>query len=465
MRICIICEGSYPYVPGGVSNWVRMLIEKFSDIEFSIIAITTTEEEMPVYKCAVPDNVKEIRTVYIGDVRFNPAEKRVRPSKEEYTSLTALVRGGMDEKAWAGIRKLAKRHSGHISGLLMSRAFFDVCRDEYVRMNSSQVFSQYLWNMRGMCFPVLYLLSVDYLQADLYHSVSAGYAGIVGACLSMETGTPFLLSEHGIYTREREEDIIRSSWVEACFKDRWISFFQDLSKAAYGQADAVTTLFEQNRKAQLELGCPEEKLHIIPNGTCVDNAPGTDKPEKPLTLGAVVRVVPIKDIKTMLLAFDEVRQSFPDATLKIMGSIEEDPLYYRECLEFLEDLEISGVEFTGHVNVKEYLKNIDILLLSSISEGQPLAVLEGMAAGIPFVTTDVGDCRDLIEGGSDIGPAGFVVPVMDSRAFADAVKKLAVDQALRKAMGRNGRERVKERYNIEDMFRSFRDLYNKLGGE
>ena len=57
------------------------------------------------------------------------------------------------------------------------------------------------------------------------------------------------------------------------------------------------------------------------------------------------------------------------------------------------------------MNVRSYLEKIDFTLLTSISEGQPLAVLEAMAAGRPAVTTDVGSCQELIMGpGDDFGP-------------------------------------------------------------
>ena len=70
-----------------------------------------------------------------------------------------------------------------------------------------------MWNLRGIYFPLMYILSGEIPQADLYHAVSTGYAGIMGSCASYVGKKPFLLTEHGIYTREREEDIIRSQWV------------------------------------------------------------------------------------------------------------------------------------------------------------------------------------------------------------------------------------------------------------
>ena len=63
MRVCLICEGCYPYIPGGVSSWVQMLCTQFSDVEFVIWSIATNREEMSEVRYEMPENIKELRTV------------------------------------------------------------------------------------------------------------------------------------------------------------------------------------------------------------------------------------------------------------------------------------------------------------------------------------------------------------------------------------------------------------------
>ncbi len=77
---------------------------------------------------------------------------------------------------------------------------------------------------------------------------------------------PVLLTEHGIYTREREEEIIRAEWVVPSFKNRWIRFFYMLSEEIYRRAYRVTSLFTNARRTQIEMGCAAEKCIVIPNG-------------------------------------------------------------------------------------------------------------------------------------------------------------------------------------------------------
>lgn len=76
MRVCLICEGSYPYIPGGVSSWIQMLCTQFKDIEFVIWAIATTKEEMSTYAYTLPENVTEVHTIYLGDETFKKHEKK-----------------------------------------------------------------------------------------------------------------------------------------------------------------------------------------------------------------------------------------------------------------------------------------------------------------------------------------------------------------------------------------------------
>lgn len=467
MRVCLICEGSYPYVPGGVSSWVQMLCSQFKDVEFAIWAIATTREEMSEYAYRIPDNVREIQTVYLGDAVWGKSGRKIRLTRNEKETLKGLLSGSVDTINWTGVLELAKRHHQHMSDLLMSESFFDVCMEEYRRQNSKKVFLHFLWNFRGIYFPLMYILSKDIPRADIYHAVSAGYAGILGSCTSYIEGVPLLLSEHGIYTREREEDIIRSNWVAGEFKELWIDFFKKLSFIAYQQAGVVTTLFESNRSLQIELNCPPEKIAIIPNGVNAGDFASCRKKKKTgaVTLGAVLRVVPIKDVKTMLLAFDIVKRTVPETRLKIMGNCTEDPVYYQECVELLTELGTEDVEFLGQVNIKEHLPEVELLLLSSISEGQPLAILEGMAAEIPFVATNVGDCRALLEGEREddrFGPAGLVVPVMDSEAMAQAILRFIRNPGLMTSMGQAGRKRVEAYYSREGMLDAFRNIYNHL---
>ena len=165
----------------------------------------------------------------------------------------------------------------------------------------------------------------------------------------------------------------------------------------------------------------------------------------------------------MINAFALVRARRPDAALYLIGPTDEDPEYYQECLELMANLGLEGIEFTGRVDVAQWYGRLDLVLLSSISEGQPLSVLEAMASRRAVLTTDVGSCRELIEGAGDgFGPAGEVVPVMSPGPMAEAIVRLGSDRSLLRQMGENGHARVSALYREEDLLATYRGLYGEV---
>jgi glycosyltransferase involved in cell wall biosynthesis len=120
------------------------------------------------------------------------------------------------------------------------------------------------------------------------------------------------------------------------------------------------------------------------------------------------------------------------------------------------------------VQVDEWLPKLDLHVLTSISESQPLAILEASAFGLPTVSSDVGACREMLEGrpGKDalLGPSGLVTPVASPEATAAAIVTLAGDPRRHAAMALAGRRRVDAFYRIEDFFAAYRRLYGELSG-
>jgi glycosyltransferase involved in cell wall biosynthesis len=318
--------------------------------------------------------------------------------------------------------------------------------------------------MRSIYLPMFLTLKMNLPKADLYHCVATGYAGLLGAMAKHRYGGKLLISEHGIYTREREEELIKATWVKNEYKNIWISQFQKMSHVAYERADLVTSLYEHARELQIELGCPEEKTIVTPNGIDIErfnNIPGKlPEDEEMINIGAVLRVTPIKDVKTMIQAFAFAKQRVPNLKLWIMGPYEEDPDYAQECFDLVDAQHIRDVVFTGMINVTEYLGRMDLTILTSISEGQPLTILESFAAHLPVIATDVGNCRELIYGTQDdFGTAGILTHIMNLEEIANAMVELAKSPRMRKQMGENGYRRVNNGYSIKEMRRRYREIY------
>ncbi|KQL45659.1 glycosyl transferase [Brevibacillus choshinensis] len=470
MKICLIAEGSYPYITGGVSSWIHSLIKGMPEHEFILYAIGAQEKNKGKFVYDLPVNVVEIKEVFLDAYIREEAVpgKRLALTDEEQLALLSLLEGS--DVNWGDFfSMLVKGRLPSVGDFLTSKDFFDIvnrlCEQKYPQIP----FTEMIWMIRSMILPLCLIIEEGMPEADLYHSVCTGYGGVAGALGKHLYAKPFVLTEHGIYTREREEEIIKASWIKGHFKDIWIDYFHNLSQCAYSYADRVITLFGRNKDIQIELGCDAEKIDIIPNGVEVSeyrDLPGKLPGEEDIiNIGALVRVVPIKDIKTLIQSFAFVKEQVPNAHLIIMGPTNEDEEYFEECQQLVTSLELEHVRFTGTVNAKEYLGKMDMLVLTSISEGQPLVILEGMSCAKPFVTTDVGSCRELLYGREDgYEEAGIVVPVMHVTQIAQAMVTLCHDEQLRTQMGNNGYRRVSDLYTKEKFLEGYRDLYRECEG-
>jgi len=104
--------------------------------------------------------------------------------------------------------------------------------------------------------------------------------------------------------------------------------------------------------------------------------------------------------------------------------------------------------------VVRLLQQSDVFLLSSLSEGISNAVLEAMACGLPIVTTECGGMREAVTDGVE----GFVVPVRDPTAMAEALIRLIEDPDLRRRMGHAGRERVLREFTLDQQVQQWLEL-------
>jgi glycosyltransferase involved in cell wall biosynthesis len=317
-------------------------------------------------------------------------------------------------------------------------------------------------------------------RARVYHPLCTGYAGLFAARARLETGRPVLLTEHGIYTNERRIEIAMAEWLYQApssglsmekaardLKDLWVDTFTSYSRACYEAAGEVVTLYGGNQQLQLEDGADPEKLKIIPNGVDYErlSKAGAERGEHPPAVALIGRVVPIKDVKTYIRAIAILRNIVPDVRAFVLGPTDEDPHYFAECQTLVSHLGLQGCfTFTGRVSIAEHLGGLDVVVLTSISEAQPLVILEAGSAGVPSVATDVGACREMIYGdrreAEPLGPAGEVVPLSNPTATAQAVARLLTDRAYWEKASRAIRERVRRYYNRPALDRAYREVYD-----
>lgn len=457
-------EGSYPYVRGGVSSWTHELINSMPEHQFVLWVIGALEESRGKFRYQLPANVVEVREVFLDEALKLRAKKNSTYAftDEESAEISKLFMS--EDPDWDILFNCYSKKDRNPVAFLMSEQFLcllkELCRERYPFASFSALF----YTVRSMFLPLMYLMGTEIPQADIYHSTAAGYGSVLGAMGAWKYHKPFLLTEHGIYTREREEEILRSKWVAPEFRDLWISLFHVLSRCAYNRADRVTSLFSKAMDTQVELGCRPEKCQVIRNGIQTQAFAGIPmkEPDGTVDIGAVVRVVPIKDIKTLIYAFANLQSQIRKVRLHIIGDL-SDAEYSNECIALVQQLGLTNVIFVGETNVREYMAKLDFTVLSSISEGQPLAVIESLAAQRPCVVTNVGACRELVEGGEgdSFGTAGICVPPMHAKALTEALAQLCQNPGLRQAMGVAGQRRVQRYYSLQEMVANYNDLYER----
>jgi len=474
MKICIVAEGCYPYAVGGVSSWIHSMVKVFPNVEFVLLALIANRSQSGAFKYELPENLTQVYEVYLDDLDWdaNDNNKKSKLTGKEVKALRSLIFN--ENVDWDTLFSAFGRKNVNINNVLMGPDFLQVALEYYEVHYNNVTFSDFLWTLRSIYLPLFTVLKTQIPQADLYHCVSTGYAGVLGCMGQYFHKGKLMVSEHGIYTREREEELIKADWIGNTYRNIWIQQFRKMSKAAYDRADLVTSLYEYARSLQIELGCPDEKTRVTPNGISVDrmeNIPGkTEEDNAYINIGAILRVAPIKDVKTLIQAFIQAKQQRDDLKLWIMGPWEEERAYAEECFQMVSASGIKDVIFTDRVDVTQYLGRMDMTILTSISEGQPLTVLEGFAAHKPAICTDVGCCRELIYGNNDgFGSAGILTHIMDVDEIAGAILTLADDPQLRMQMGENGYQRVTATYHIDDMranyLRIYQDFCHDVGKE
>jgi glycosyltransferase involved in cell wall biosynthesis len=174
------------------------------------------------------------------------------------------------------------------------------------------------------------------------------------------------------------------------------------------------------------------------------------------------RVVPIQDVKTFIRSVALLRATVPDVQAFVLGPTDEDAGYYDECVQLVYHLGLNdAVRFTGQVKLQEYLGRLDVVVLTSLSEAQPLVILEAGAAGIPVVATDVGACREMILGA--VGAGGAITPLCNPTATAHELARLLTDRDWYAQCAGAIRERVRLHYDKRNVDRAYGEIYDKYG--
>lgn len=279
-----------------------------------------------------------------------------------------------------------------------------------------------------------------------------------------KAGTIGRMAARTVASRPRTVHTFHGHVLDGYFRPSTQRAFIEVERRLARTTDVLIAVSPEIRDALLDLriGRPAQ-FHVVSLGFDLSRFLAVERPAGALRarlglpadvplVGIVGRLVPIKDVATMLAAMAEL----PAAHLAVVGDGE-----LRPALEAAaRQLGVAGrVHFTGWwADVAEAMSDLDVVALTSRNEGTPVALIEAQAAGRPVVATDVGGVRHVVGDGE----GGYLVAPGDVTALADRIGRLVADPGLRGEMGAKGRASIRHRFGKESLLDAIADIYIDL---
>ncbi|MFI5985636.1 GT4 family glycosyltransferase PelF [Streptomyces sp. NPDC051555] len=473
-HVTMLTEGTYPHVHGGVSTWCDQLVRGMPEVDFNVIALTGSGREPVTWE--LPRNVYRHTAVPLwGQApvrgrRWAPRGKAHRRFTETYEQflLSLLDPGpGPGNAAFsAALRELAVHaRAGRLTTALRSESVLRTLmavwtRPELPTAGAAPTIHDAL-TATDLLEHALRPLAVRIPPDSVAHAVSSGLATLPALAAKRLDGVPFLLTEHGIYLRERYLGYrtAAQSWP---VKALLLAFYRELNGEGYRQADLITPCNQYNRRWEERGGAPSEKIRTVYNGVDPHAFPDAGPEPAVPTLSWCGRIDPIKDLDTLIRAYTFMREELPALRLRLFGPVPAGCEDYRLSLEKLAvELGVTdGISYEGRIDdvARAYAAG-SIVMLSSISEGFPFSIIEAMSCGRTTVSTDVGGVREAV------GDTGLVVPPREPELMAKATLALLRDDARRAELGRRSRKRVVEKFTLHRSVDGFRHIYRELAGQ
>jgi len=450
MRALLILAGSYPYYLGGVSSWAKSIIDGMKNMRFDILSIVEEDGLKPRYTSQ--GNVDNIFTVIPS---LENDYSIVGSSTDLASPVKTLIRyflGGSDPLS-AG-KALGEIHENLMNGASIKGAWKHLVEEikdlkEIIDLNR-------LKDLIRIALSYLELLKIKLDRYDLIHSSLAGFSGLPGIACKALYGTPYLLTEHGIYFRERMLDIIQYG-LKRELRATWSMIIRKVVELNYYWADKIIAVSSFNREWELRLGASPRKIEVIHNGVDLRKFKPLRSSER-WSIVSISRIHYLKDILNLIEAMSYLAEKDPRIKCYIYGPIIDEG-YARYCKLKIRELGLDRrVKLMGEImDPRKAYQRAWIYVSSSLSEGSPISILEAMACGKPIIATDAGGTAEIL------GDSGIVVPPRNPEALADAIGRLMRDKRLAIDLGKAARRRVEELFSLERMIGSYRRIYDELG--
>jgi polysaccharide biosynthesis protein PelF len=463
-RVLLVTEGTYPYAVGGVSSWCDLLLRSLHEIDWQVLPIIAAHGRPPIF--TLPANARQIRAIALWSERLPPRRDRRLNATTDPTGVPAALMRGL--LAWDGdVADLTDalvacradprgiRHAFR-SGRGWTR-FLDGLRDVLdERQEGAGVPPQLDVVEAAGLYQTLYWIArtagVPTPETDVLLATAAGWSAIPAVVHKRLHGTPLIVTEHGVFVREAYLAAIRG---HDSVGGRFVAtrLARGLARLAYATTDVVAPVTEANAVWARGLGVDPEKILVLRNGMR-SVAPATPLPNAK-TIVSIGRIDPLKDIQTMLRVAKETVRVLPDARFLHFGPVTEgEERYAHACLALHRSLGLGeGFRFMGRTtDPTGVMRSADIVLMTSISEGLPMSILEAMSQGRPVVTTGVGGVPDVVRG------CGIVTAPGDVPALALGITTLLRNPQLAQRLGERGHRRLHRVFDESYCIDGYREL-------
>ena len=483
ISVLLTTEGTYPFYTGGVSTWCHRLTHGLPDIDFTVLAVVTNPSPQSKYDLA-PNVRKLIKVPQWG--LLQPAEysghqptsvvlrnlwnttpqviaTRFKPIFERFLAL--LLSSDCDKEELGEV--LLKLH-GYFQ-------WFDYQKT----MNSVDAWNvvQYALSAAWACRPppteqptlaevkqvyrllyhLLMVLHFPIPQSDIAHSSAASFCGLPCVLAKLAHGTPYVLTEHGVYLREQYLNLRRQ--VESFFV-RWFLYrvVENVVDLNYYFADLVAPVCAYNSRWEKHLGVPQSRVKVIFNGVDPERfSPDRREDSRQARVSSLGLIYPLKGQRDLIEAAAMLRPKFDNLKVRFYGA-PVDREYFDSCLSRVAEFELDDcVTFLGSTKEPWRVYNeAEVMAFPSISEAFPYVVLEAMSCGAAIVATDVGGVREAL------GNCGLLVPARTPQAMAEAISFLLSSATERQRLGQMARARVLKHFTEEQFLNSYESTYCKL---
>jgi glycosyltransferase involved in cell wall biosynthesis len=235
-------------------------------------------------------------------------------------------------------------------------------------------------------------------------------------------------------------------------------FYHVLYKFSY-KTDNFTVFNSQHALKEFvsnKLALPKKSI-FIPNAVSIGEREFSRSKNKIFTLVSIAHFRPVKDYKTLFHAIKILKEKNIEIKLIVIGKIFE--LTWPESMIKELDLE-QNIELMGFIqNPQPFLEKADALVLSSLWEGTPNAVLEAMANKLPIIASNIPSCEELITKGR----CGYLFRLKDEEDLSSKIDSIiSLSESEKEKLGSNGYEYVRENYSEKIVYKKWEALIDKI---